>query len=180
VTAEENLKEIGAGLETSTKMLVWLARQFVTAAQTAAKLPHALPVRQRWFKNCKTHSCWIWSALIVSDKWRDCEWWTFLCYVLVLRLGNAAWLSITYSWGVILTEKLDDLPIMRYFNVGVHKSLWWLKWCSCARYLWFLSVELAAFHRTDDCNFKVAIFGKFVQPCTNVGSISYIEHYTIQ
>jgi len=36
VAAEENLKEIGAGLETSTKMLVWLARQFVTAAQTAA------------------------------------------------------------------------------------------------------------------------------------------------
>jgi hypothetical protein len=41
--AKENLKEIGVGLETSTKMLVRLARQVVTPAQTAAKLPHALP-----------------------------------------------------------------------------------------------------------------------------------------
>jgi hypothetical protein len=43
VIAEENLKEIGAGLETSTKMLVRLARQVVTSAQIAAKLPYALP-----------------------------------------------------------------------------------------------------------------------------------------
>jgi len=32
VIAEENLEEIGAGLETSTKMLVRLARQVVTSA----------------------------------------------------------------------------------------------------------------------------------------------------